>query len=346
MISSFDNSKNNNYQSFKNNNNFNITNKTNNSINLDNEYFNIKNRTTNDFYLNNENITINETLKVIRPNHKNKKNIDNNVLNNNNLSNLLNDLDFNNLNEYYELQSSIFMKKIQKLNLKFYWTCEVLLNDKNIQYPYNKLFLILFKEISLYIEEIERLNKQLKLKIKSENYYTQKISKLTEKEKNYLVNSQKLKNIQRNYNILLKSNDKYKSNIEKLNKKLNFYANTNKLNKNIISGNINECKSLFGNQTMVNTTLDSLNTPNSLILNSSKNSKKISKNIMNKKNDLKCDKIKEIIKTGIEQCDEELMNLSKIEELLLFKSKKRCKMVTRYNSRNRIKRKLFNKTIK
>ena len=214
------------------------------------------------------------------------------------------------------------------------------------QYPYNKLFLILFKEISLYIEEIERLNKQLKLKIKSENYYTQKISKLTEKEKNYLVNSQKLKNIQRNYNILLKSNDKYKSNIEKLNKKLNFYANTNKLNKNIISGNINECKSLFGNQTMVNTTLDSLNTPNSLILNSSKNSKKISKNIMNKKNDLKCDKIKEIIKTGIEQCDEELMNLSKIEELLLFKSKKRCKMVTRYNSRNRIKRKLFNKTIK
>ena len=346
MISSFENSKNNNYQSFKNNNNFNITNKTNNSINLDNEYFNIKNRTTNDFYLNNENITINETLKVIRPNHKNKKNIDNNVLNNNNLSNLLNDLDFNNLNEYYELQSSIFMKKIQKLNLKFYWTCEVLLNDKNIQYPYNKLFLILFKEISLYIEEIERLNKQLKLKIKSENYYTQKISKLTEKEKNYLVNSQKLKNIQRNYNILLKSNDKYKSNIEKLNKKLNFYANTNKLNKNIISGNINECKSLFGNQTMVNTTLDSLNTPNSLILNSSKNSKKISKNIMNKKNDLKGDKIKEIIKTGIEQCDEELMNLSKIEELLLFKSKKRCKMVTRYNSRNRIKRKLFNKTIK
>ena len=142
MISSFDNSKNNNYQSFKNNNNFNITNKTNNSINLDNEYFNIKNRTTNDFYLNNENITINETLKVIRPNHKNKKNIDNNVLNNNNLSNLLNDLDFNNLNEYYELQSSIFMKKIQKLNLKFYWTCEVLLNDKNIQYPYNKLFSI------------------------------------------------------------------------------------------------------------------------------------------------------------------------------------------------------------
>ena len=97
---------------------------------------------------------------------------------------------------------------------------------------------------------------------------------------------------------------------------------------------------------MVNTTLDSLNTPNSLILNSSKNSKKISKNIMNKKNDLKGDKIKEIIKTGIEQCDEELMNLSKIEELLLFKSKKRCKMVTRYNSRNRIKRKLFNKTIK
>ena len=204
----------------------------------------------------------------------------------------------------------------------------------------------MFKEISLYIEEIERLNKQLKLKTKNENYYTKKISKLTEKEKNYLVNNQKLKNIQRNYNILLKSNDKYKNDIEKLNKKINFYSNTNKLNKNVINNNINECKSLFGNQTIVNTTLDSLNTPNSLILNSSKNSRKIRKKIINKNDDLKDNQINEIIKTGIEQCDEELKNLMKIEELLAFKSKKKQKKQTRCNSRNKIKCKLFNKTIK
>ena len=348
MITSFDKLNINNNQDSKNINNLTIDNKT---INLENEYFNIKNNTANNFYLKNENNILNKTLKVIRPNYNNKNNLDNNDrMNNNinnNLSSFLKELDFNNLNEYYELQSSIFLKKIQKLNLKFYWTCEVFLNDKNIQYPYNKLFLILFKEISLYIEEIERLNKQLKLKTKNEKYYIQKLSKLTEKEKQYLINSQKLKNIQRNYNILLKSNDKYKNNIEKLNKKINFYANTNKLNKNIIkSNNINECKSLFGNQTMINTTLDSINTPNSLILNSSQKSKKIKKKISNKKKDIKDDNINEIIKTGIEQCDEELRNLSKIEELLIFKSKKKHKVLTRFNSRNKIKCKLFNKTIK
>ena len=239
------------------------------------------------------------------------------------------------------------MKKIQKLNLKFYWTSEVLLTDKNIQYPYNILFLILFKEISLYIDEIERLNKQLKLKNKNENYYTQKISQLTQKEKYNNSNKQVLKNMQRNYNLLQKANEKYKYNIEKLNKKLNYYSNTNKLNKNVLNtNNNNECKSLFGNQTMVNTTLDSLNTRNSIILNTSKNSKILSSKFSNKKSDLKNNEINDIIKNGINQCDEEIKNLTKIEELLLFKYKKKSKMRTRCDSRNTLKIKLLNKTLK
>ncbi len=141
-----------------------------------------------------------------------------------------------------------------------------------------------------------------------------------------------------------KANDKYKINIEKLNKKLNYYANTNKINKNISSIN-NECKSLFGNQTMVNTTLDSFNTPNSIILNSSKNNKKISQNL-NQKSVIKNNEINEIIKKGINQCDEELKNLKKIEDFLIFKYKRKTKLQTRCNSRNRIKYKLYNKTLK
>ena len=355
MISSFDNSNDNNNQSSKNLNQINITQKNSSSINnitSENDIFNMKNNTINDFYShkdlsvndNNNNILFTKSLKVMNPTIN--KTIENNdIENNNNLSSLIKELNFNNLNEYYELQSSIFMKKIQKLNLKFYWTCEVLLNDKNIQYPYNKLFLILFKEISLYIDEIERLNKQLKLKNKNENYYTQKISQLTEKEKNNMANRQTLKNLQRNYNLLQKTNDKYKINIEKLNKKLNYYTNTNKVNKNVINYSNNECKSLFGNQTMVNTTLDSFNAPNSLILNSSKNEKKIKRKILNKKNEIKNSEINEIIKNGINQCDEELKNLTKIEELLMTKNKKKSNLV-RSNSRNKLKYKIFNRTIK
>ena len=355
MISSLDNSNDNNNKSSKNVNQLNITQKNSssiNNINSENDIFNMKNNTINDFYkhkdlsVNDNNILFTKTLKVINPNIS--KTIENNELedNNNNLSSLIKELNFNNLNEYYELQSSIFVKKIQKLNLKFYWTCEVLLNDKNIQYPYNKLFLILFKEISLYIDEIERLNKQLKLKNKNENYYTKKISKLTEKEKNNMANKQTLKNLQRNYNLLQKTNDKYKINIEKLNKKLNYYTNTNKLNKNVINSSNNECKSLFGNQTMVNTTLDSFNTPNSIILNSSKNEKKIKRKILNKKKEIENSEINEIINNGINQCDEELKNLAKIEELLMSKNKKKSKLVTRSNSRNKLKQKIFNRTIK
>ena len=356
MISSLDNSNDNNNQSSKNLKTLNITQKNsssiNNNINNESDIVNMKNNTINNFYshkdlsVNDNNIIFTKTLKVINPNIS--KTIENNDIenSNNSLSTLIKELNFNNLNEYYELQSSIFMKKIQKLNLKFYWTCEVLLNDKNIQYPYNKLFLILFKEISLYIEEIERLNKQLKLKNKNENYYTQKISQLTEKEKNNVANKQILKNLQRNYNLLQKTNDKYKINIEKLNKKINYYTNTNKLNKNIINSSNNECKSLFGNQTMVNTTLDSFNAPNSLILNSSKNEKKIKRKTLNKKNEIKNSEINEIIKNGINQCDEELQNLTKIEELLKIKSKKKSKLETRSNSRNKLKYKIYNKTLK
>ena len=72
--------------------------------------------------------------------------------NKNDILNLINLTPFESLNEYYDLESNIFIKRIEKLNLKFFWTSETLLNEKEIKYPYNKLFLILFKQISLYIE--------------------------------------------------------------------------------------------------------------------------------------------------------------------------------------------------
>lgn len=357
MDSSFDNFKINDNNSSKNVNNINIIPQITNENNNNNEKSNIKNNTLSNFYTYNNNISshekniLNNELKEIRPNHNNILEINETEEDkNNNLSSLIKDINFNNLNEYYEVQSSIFMKKIQKLNLKFYWTTEVFLNDKNIEYPYNKLFLILFKEISLYIDEIERLNKQLKLKTKNEKYYSQKISQLEQKEKNNMINKQTIKSLQRNNNLLQKTNDKYKNNIEKLNKKLNYYTNINKGNKNVNNTNNtntnNDCKSLFGNQTMVNTTFDSITLPNSVILNNTKNNSKRIRNFSNKKKNIKNNEYKEILKNGIEECEEELQNLSKIEELLMFGSKKQSRVYTGLNSRKKLKYKLLNKTIK
>ena len=68
--------------------------------------------------------------------------------------------------------------------------------------------------------------------------------------------------------------------------------------------------------------------------------------MVNKKDEIKITEINEIIKNGINQCDEEIKNLTKIEELLMIKSKKKSKLVKRGNSRNKLKYKLFNSTIK
>ena len=128
----------------------------------------------------------------------------------NDIINLINSTPFENLSEYYDLESSIFLKRIEKLNLKLFWTSEYLLNNQEIKYPYNKLFLILFKQISLYVEEIARLNKQLKLKNKNEKYMKIKMAKMKEKEKENILNKQMIKNLQRNNRILEKKNEKKK----------------------------------------------------------------------------------------------------------------------------------------
>ena len=110
------------------------------------------------------------------------------------ISTILKEIPLHNLNDYYSIETSVFKKRIEKLNLQFFWIYESILegqnpnnpsdnnnnNDinskQNLIFPYNKLFLILFKEISLYIEEIIRLNKQLNVKNKNEKFYTNKIN--------------------------------------------------------------------------------------------------------------------------------------------------------------------------
>ena len=295
-------------------------------------------------------------------NNPNNKNM--NSKENNEIINFLNSLSFENLNEYYDIESNIFIKRIEKLNLKFFWTSESILNKEEIKYPYNKLFLILFKQISLYIEEIARLNKLLKLKNKNENYMKKIIAKMKEKEKENILNKQMVKNLQRNNKILEKNIDKNKHEIEKLTKKL--YKNINKdgnsltnslfLNSkyknNFFISNPNNLNVSVGFDTIITqaSAYSKKNNSNKLsdisILsndNKSKKRKKISNSTDETFNDTK----NKIINKGILQCDEEIENLEIIEDILInFKNKNNKYICNGMNTiRNTYNKNIYNKNI-
>ena len=71
-------------------------------------------------------------------------------------SNIIDVINNNNLQLFYQDDSTNFKRNIDNLNLKFYLETEKILASAN--YNSNNLFLILFKQITLYIKEIERLN--------------------------------------------------------------------------------------------------------------------------------------------------------------------------------------------
>ena len=116
-------------------------------------------------------------LSIKSPNNKkNKINIeilnkdedeDENINPNETLSNIIDAINENNLNAFYEDDNNSFKRNIDQLNLKFYLETEKIIkssnnnisnNNNEVISNSNKLFIILFKQINLYISEIERLN--------------------------------------------------------------------------------------------------------------------------------------------------------------------------------------------
>ena len=274
--------------------------------------------------------------------------------NKNDILNLINLTPFESLNEYYDLESNIFIKRIEKLNLNFFWTSETLLNEKEIKYPYNKLFLILFKQISLYIEEIARLNKQLKLKNKNEKYMKIKLTKLKEKEKENILNKQMIKNLQKSKIILEKKEEKNKKEIEKLNKRLFKNINSenrdikdrdNTLTNSLVLNNNKKNKNNFFYSSPKNLNIsaggDTIITHGSALSKKSNISKKISQ-ISNDNDETLIEDKNSIINKGIIKCEEEIENLEIIEDFLInFKNKKNNKIFKEVNSL----RNTFNKNI-
>ena len=109
-----------------------------------------------------------------------------------NFGKTIEEMNQNILDLYYD-KSSSFKKKIDELNLKFYLETEKYLNNNKINdYARNQklqanLFIILFKQINIFIEEIERLNKIiLDNKYKKEKIM-QRTNELNEKKQNILI---------------------------------------------------------------------------------------------------------------------------------------------------------------
>ena len=273
---------------------------------------------------------------------------------NNDILNLINSTSFENLSEYYDIESNLFMKRIEKLNLKFFWTSESILNNQEIQYPYNKLFLILFKQISLYIEEISRLNKQLKLKNKNEKYMKIKMAKMKEKEKENILNKQMIKNLERNNKILEKKNEKNKNEIEKLNKRIGnaltnslflnnkyknnfFFASPKNLNVSVGFDTIITHGSAFSKKSNTNNLFD-------FTISSNENKSKKRKKISNSIDEALYDTKNKIINKGITQCEEEIENLDIIEDFLInFKNKNRNNGIN--SNRNTYNKNTYNRDI-
>ena len=129
---------------------------------------------TNNFIFNND--LKNKTNVITEDKNEDKEDIINNNSNNTNTKNnsdkidemnfikTIDDMKQNVLDYYYD-KNSAFKQKIDNLNLKFYLETEKYLNNskKNDNNRNQKLqanlFIILFQQINVFIEEIERLNK-------------------------------------------------------------------------------------------------------------------------------------------------------------------------------------------
>ena len=137
------------------------------------------------------------------------------------LSKILDTINSNSLNIFYSDANSDFKKKIDSLNLKFYLETEKYLSNKNrSEKCQTSLFIILFKQINIYIEEIERLN----LIIIKGKYDPKKIIERTDqiiKKQNEFLTKEKL----------IKTLKESKSNIET--KLLESIINEDKLKKEI-----------------------------------------------------------------------------------------------------------------
>ncbi len=160
------------------------------------------------------------------------------------LCNLLDNLNKNSLNIFYKESNSEFKRKIDDLNLKFYLETEKFLSNPNKQVKtQSSLFIILFKQINLYIEEIERLNLIILEKKYEPKFTIERTDEIIKKQKNLEINQQLIKTLKDSKSSIegklleaLLSEDRLKKENEKLKQENEYfkkqYSNSNNFSKN------------------------------------------------------------------------------------------------------------------
>ena len=234
---------------------------------------------------------------------KEEKNLSEDKKENYNIDSLINSIQLTNLNDYYDIETSIFRKRCEKLNLLFYNETESLPPQKEIPYPYNKLFVILFKEISVYIEEIERLNKQLRQNEKKEKSTSQ--NKISNKKE--IV---KKSNVKKD-TINVKKTHKESDSSSLINSQLNKYS-VNKTNK-LLNSDKKVKEKIKENSILNEEDLKNSKISKKKMINTNK---EVSSH-QSLNNELNGD----LIERCLNQYDDELYNLKGIEEFLLNQKK-------------------------
>ena len=234
-----------------------------------------------------------------------------NIHSNESLSNIIDVISNNNLNLFYmDDDSTNFKKNIDNLNLKFYLETEKILSSNN--FDGNNLFLILFKQITLYIKEIERLNIII-LGMKKDSKSQDKIISFMERRemdfetKEHIIKALEYSNntLEKKITNLILSENTLKQENLRLIKENMFYRNNNSSNINLNNNSndkiFNDNKSdlyknrkyfefsnnnnFKKNKTNNNTKKRGNNTNNNSLINNSKITKLNKENKISKNND-------------------------------------------------------------
>ncbi len=231
-----------------NNGNMNINdNKISTNINI-NKFKNYKDA-TNLLTLNNPSINkSNKNDEKVKEKENINYNNNEDINQNETLSNIIDAINENNLNAFYEDDSSNFKRNIDQLNLKFYLETEKIIkssNDNNEAcFNSNTLFLILFKQINLYISEIERLNVIILDSKRDPHSISKKLSVMNRQKSDFEIKEQIIKTLKFSVSSLekqlaevLKSENTLRQENKKLKEDNKFYLDyyikhNNKENKN------------------------------------------------------------------------------------------------------------------
>ena len=185
----------------------------------------------------------------------------------------------NDLNFFYQDNNNVsnFKHNIDQLNLRFYLETEKILSSPEGTYNNdNKLFLILFKQINLYIREIERLNSVLINQAKEPNFLKKKMVIISQKKDNFetkelLIQTLKttLKSLEKKLSKAIQSENILKEQNEKLKKEIKYYKELYENSMGISSINVCNSQNLQKNRKSKRTYSD--NNKNNFINNATIN---------------------------------------------------------------------------